>query len=357
MHWPDARLQSMPECGTPDAISTQPAQANSSAAIDQISSLPWLHLCAVIVGVLVAMLVSSRQNSGALWEKPIHEFPQRQGSGLLPISLSDSDLDRRKPQEQAEILLERAIAQRGALPAQTQAEIEARLYLWRGKLRWNAELGQLTSAALNSNDRSVRASAIDVQLIAYGLAENKSSVDALVQEANSSNHAQKVWALWALGLLANRGIETERIVQLLAAHLKDFKDSGRNFGDTIKSTTQRGGSEGYKDDADSRRRAVEGLALAGTTSTIAPLLDAMRNDPSPIVRECAADSLAESGMLSREERLTAVPQLIHDSDDPALDSQTRAWAFQALAEITKQHLPGDSAIWREWYQKAVVSGQ
>ena len=99
---------------------------------------------------------------------------------------------------------------------------------------------------------------------------------------------------------------------------------------------------------------VAGLSKAsrqvGTTPTIAPLLEAMHNDPSPVVRERAACSLAESGMLTHEQRLTAVPQLINYSDDPALDSQTHAWAFQALNDITKQHLPNNSAAWRNWYQ-------
>ncbi len=83
----------------------------------------------------------------------------------------------------------------------------------------------------------------------------------------------------------------------------------------------------------------------------------MHNDPSPIVRERAACSLAESGMLTHQQRLIAVPQLINYSDDPALDAQTRSWAFQALADITKQRLPNDSAAWRNWYQTSVASGQ
>jgi hypothetical protein len=75
----------------------------------------------------------------------------------------------------------------------------------------------------------------------------------------------------------------------------------------------------------------------------------MHDDPSATVRERAACSLAQSGMLSREQRLIAVPQLINYSGDPALDAQTHAWAFQALADITQQRLPNDSAAWRNWY--------
>jgi len=322
------------------------------------SRFPWLHLAAVVVGVLVALLVSGSRSSGALRHENSHQFSHRQTSGVLPVSLSDRDLDRRQPQEQAKILLERAIRRTDHAPDQTQAEIEARLARWRGKLHWDAELGRLITAALNSEDRAVRTSAIEVQLAAYGLAQNNSSVDTLVQQANSSNHAQKIWALWALGLLGNRGVEADRIVQVLTNHLNHSRVSGKELDANADSasTTKRSEAK-YKDDEDSRTWAVEALALVGTSSTIAPLLDAMRNDPSKTVRERAACSLAESGMLSREQRFTAVPQLIDDSDDPALDSQTHAWAFQALINITKQHLLNDSVAWRDWYQKSVASGQ
>jgi hypothetical protein len=261
-------------------------------------------------------------------------------------TVSDRDLDRQRPQKQAEILLERAVTRSEGTEnqgqAQAEAQIEARLDAWRGKLKWDAQLGELTTVALNSNDQSVRASAIEVQLAAYGLTKSESTVNALVRKANSPDHSQKIWALWTLGLLGNRGVETNRVVQVLTAHLKG---SGKNSDSDSDS------------DEDTRRWAVEGLALVGTTSTIVPLLKAMHNDPSPIVRERAACSLAQSGMLSHEQRLTAVPQLIDYSGDPTLDAQTRGWAFQALADITRQRLPNDPAAWRNWYQTSVASGQ
>ncbi len=116
--------------------------------------------------------------------------------------------------------------------------------------------------------------------------------------------------------MANRGVATDRVVQVLAAQLKEL--------DRADEASE-----------DSRRWAVEGLALVGTTPTIAPLLDAMRNDPSAMVRERAACTLAQSGMLSHDQRLIAVPRLIDYAEDPALDAQTRGWAFQALADITQ----------------------
>jgi hypothetical protein len=281
--------------------------------------------------------------AAAVWGKTIGMFSPQRTSPTSATS-ADPELDRQGPQKQAEILLERAVSRSDEGPNQSPnqgkdqstAQIEAHIEAWRGKLKMDKQLGELTTVALNSNDQSLRASAIEMQLAAYGLTKTESSVDALLRQANSADHAKKIWALWTLGLLGNRGVETDRVVQVLTAHLKN---SAKNS------------------DEDARRWAVEGLALVGTTSTIVPLLNAMHDDPSPIVRERAACSLAESGMLTHDQRLAAVPPLINYSDDPALDAQTHAWAFQALADITRQRLPNDSAAWRSWYRTSVASSQ
>lgn len=268
-------------------------------------------------------------------------------SRVTSTAFSDRDLDLERPQKQAMILLERAMSRSDEMD-QTEAQIEARADAWRGKLQWDSQLGDLTTVALNSRDQRLRSSAIEVQLAAYGLPKSESSVDALIGQARSRDHAKKIWALWMLGLLGNRGIETDRVVQVLTAQLKDFgKDS--ETGENRDQDKDR--------DEDARRWAVQGLALVGTTPTIAPLLEAMHNDPSATVRERAASSLAESAMLNQDQRLIAVPQLINYSGDPALDAQTHALAFQVLAAITKQHLPNDSESWRNWYQTSEVSGQ
>jgi HEAT repeat protein len=291
-----------------------------------------LHSVAMIVGIAFAFLLSIGGGPVAVWGKTASLFASRPNPEL-PAELSETSLDHQRPQKQAELLLERAVSHSTGDSNQIAARIESRSDAWRGKLQWDSQLGDLTTVALNSKDLSVRTSAIEVQLAAYGLTKTESSVDALARQADSRDHQKKIWALWALGLLGNRGVEPERVVQVLAAHLKD---SGKD--------------KSKEKEEDSRRWAVEGLALVGTTPTIAPLLEAMRSDPSPMVREHAACSLAQSGMLSRQQRLMAVPQLIDYSADPALDAQTRAWAFQALADITQQHLPNDSAAWRNWYQ-------
>lgn len=281
----------------------------------------------IALGVMAAVLVGNVGSARAAWRHLVADLFSLGGPSEMKVPLSPAGdiahLDRLKPQKQAETLLELAVGNSdGAVD-----QISSRVDHWRGRVRWNPQLASLTTAALNSNDLRVRGSGIEVELVAYGLSKNPSSIDELSQDANSPDHARKIWALWSLGALANRGVETERAVELLTAHLKDS-------------------------DEDSRRWTVEGLALVGTGETIAPLLRAMHDDSSALVRERAACSVAESGMLTHEQRLTAVPQLLSYSDDPALDAQTHAWAFQALGDITGQRLGNDSAAWRNWYENS-----
>jgi hypothetical protein len=281
-------------------------------------------LIAVMVGVFGALVAGSLGSAHPAFPALQKFFAAQQDQ---PVESKDLHrLDRMRPQKQAETLLELAVAQNAGATEQISSHVDG----WQGKLRWNSHIASLTAAALNSNDLRVRQSGVEVELAAYGLAKNPASVDSLIQTTQSPNHGLKIWALWALGLMANRGVAQDRALEVLTAHLKDPDD-------------------------DSRRWTVEALGLAGSDATIEPLLKMMHDDPSPLVRERAACALAESGMFTPEQRMTAVPQLLIYTDDPALDAQTHAWAFQALSDITHQHLPNDSAMWRNWYESR--SGQ
>jgi hypothetical protein len=233
-----------------------------------------------------------------------------------------------KEQKQAETLLEQAV---GHAPGAVD-EISSRVNNWHGKVQWNSQIANLTTAALNSDDLRVRESGVEVELAAYGLSKNSQSLNYLLKTAGSSDHAQKIWALWALGLMANRGVETEPVVSVLSSHLADA-------------------------DIDSRRWAVEALALSGSDSAMGALLKTMHDDASPIVRERAACGVASSGLFTPQQRSTAIPKLMEYSDDPSLDAQTHAWAFHALNDLTHQRLPNDTNAWRQWYQGQVASGQ
>jgi HEAT repeat protein len=317
----DPRLQPTPDYGTlgpgSDIAGSAP-KAIPGCVRQPANPRRFGPIFAAAIGVLAAVLAGNIGNAQAAWSRLENLFSLREAS---PASAKDiRQLDHMKPQKQAEALLELAVGNSEGAANQ----ISSRVDRWQGKVQWSPQIATLTTAALNSSDMRVRESGIEVELAAYGLAKNSSSLEYVLRTAESSDHARKIWALWALGLMANRGVETDRGVQLLTAHLKDA-------------------------DADSRRWAVEGLALAGATETIEPLLQIMHDDPSPSVRERAACSLAESGMFTREQRLTAVPRLLTYTDDPSLDAQTHAWAFQALGDITHQHFGNDSNAWRNWY--------
>ena len=318
----DPRLQPTPDYGTLGPGS----DLDAGGPISRPGSPGWPAnprrfgpLFTVALGVLLAVLTANAGKAHAAWSEFANLFAV---SGGPPTSARDArQLDRMKPQKQAEALLELAVGHSdGAVD-----QISSRVNRWQGKVKWDPQIATLTTAALNSNDMRVRESGIEVELAAYGLAKNSGSFEYVLKAVDSQDHSQKIWGLWALGLMANRGVETERAVRVLTAHLKDA-------------------------DQDSRRWAVEGLALVGSTPTIEPLLKTMHDDSSAIVRERAACSLAECGIFTHEQRLSAVPQLLTYTDDPALDAETRGWAFQALHDITRQRLPNDSSAWRSWYE-------
>ena len=125
--------------------------------------------------------------------------------------------------------------------------------------------------------------------------------------------------------MGNRGVEPQRVNEILVGQLQDS-------------------------DPEVRHWAVEGLAYLGTNETIAPLLKTFHDDASPMVRERAACSLAQSGMLTQEQRRSVIPQLLDYADDASLDEQTHGWAYQALRDITGQSLPNESSSWRSWYE-------
>lgn len=315
---PDPRLQPTPDYGTlgPGSDVTNPG-ADPQGMPKPRQSARVASVIAALVGAVGALLAGS---IGKSRPPAFHKFLS--SSDVQPTQPKDlRQLDSMGPQRQAELLLERAIAQdSGALE-----QISSRVDGWQGKLEWNSQMANLTTAALNSSDMRVRESGVEVELAAYGLPKNPDSLDSLLRTAESSNHAQKIWALWSLGLMGNRGVQQDRVLEVLTSHLKD-------------------------PDNDSRRWTAEALGLVGSDQSIDPLLKAMHDDPSPLVRERAACALAESGMFTPEQRMSAVPQLLNYTDDAALDAQTHAWAFHALSDITHQHLPNDAAAWRNWYE-------
>jgi len=229
-------------------------------------------------------------------------------------------LDAMPPQAQAEFLLERSLNHYDG----ANREIEERLPKWRGRIEPGNRFESLFRMAINSDDLRVRAAAVEIDILARKLEKNIETVDRLEPIARTGAQGPRANALWDLGLVGGRGVEPERVAGIILASAHD-------------------------DNVNIRYWAVEGLAYLATDEVIDPLLDIFHDDPSPMIRERAACSLAQSGMLNRERRLRAVPRLLDFAGDPALDEQTRGWVFQALRDITGQNLPRDAAAWRKGY--------
>jgi hypothetical protein len=280
-----------------------------------------------VLAALAFLLGTFAAGSGTLraaWE-PIASFislrdlPQAASANVLSeheiASLADMN-----PQSQAELLLERSINHyQGA-----NEQIAARVNRWRGRITLNERLHNLFTTAINSDDLTVRAAGIEIDIAARDIGKDAATVDRLEPIARLGEQGPRVNAMWDLALIGNRGVDRERIANILLGALSDENQAIRYWG-------------------------VEGLAYLATDSAIAPLLDVFHDDPSPMIRERAACGLSQSGMFSAAQRRSAVPRLLDFAGDGALDPDTRNWVFQALRDITGQTLPHDAARWRQWY--------
>jgi hypothetical protein len=298
----------------------------SSAPIEpRKSSAPRI---AILVGTLIALAILFPRNSAAkaVWQQ-ISQLIGLEGKPE-PVSanvLSEHELeqlDKMSPQSQALLLLERSINHfKGA-----NQEIARRVDGWRGNITLDDKLNGLFTTALNSDDLRVRAAAIEVDIAARDLVKSSTTIDAFESDARSGAQGARANALWNIGLLGNRGVQPERAADILISSIHHGNENVRYW-------------------------AVEGLAYLGTDETIGPLLEVLRNDPSPNIRERAACSLAQSGMLSEKQRRSAVPKLLEFAEDNDIDTQTKNWVFQALRDITGQTLPHDATAWRNWYNR------
>jgi hypothetical protein len=193
---------------------------------------------------------------------------------------------------------------------------------WLGKTHVTNHTDQLLTTAINLPDLHSRQAALDAELALNGIPENQDGLQMLTNSVADSG--RRPWALWLLGALGNRGINPAGVAKILGSYLTD-------------------------PDANTRAWAVNGLALLGTDETISMLLDRFRNDASPVVQERAACGLAESGIYTKEQRMTAVQTLISWLDDGQMTAQQRAWDAQALGDITGRHFGNNAVQWRDWY--------
>jgi HEAT repeats len=320
----DPRLQPAPDYGSlgPSSDARGLSAAGKNTDIPQGPSLK--AFIAVAIGTGLGLLAMGLQRGAWLH---ISDYLNKLAISARSATGTRSGTKRNfdpSAQKQAELLLQRAINHDQGAPDQITQQVE---HWRRARIRLTPQLNGLLTAAFDSNDLSVRAAGVEVDLAAMNLAKVPSNIDVMEKEAESNVQSERVWGLWTLGLLGNRGVEPERVAKILVAHLHDS-------------------------DPEVRHWTVESLALLGTDEAIPHLLQALHDDPSPMLRERAACGIAQSGFFTDRQRRSTVPQLLDFTADPALDAQTHAWVFHALRDITRQNLPDDTAAWRNWYSTA-----
>jgi hypothetical protein len=139
---------------------------------------------------------------------------------------------------------------------------------WPGKLSRTQRQGRPAGhCALFQRSAGARSRNRD-QLVVNNLAKTDETADRIMRSAVSIP-SNRPWATWELGMLANRGVEPERIHQLLVTYIHEPEPQTRFW-------------------------AVEGLAHLGTDETIKDFLEVLGSDVSMDVRERAGCSLAKS---------------------------------------------------------------
>jgi HEAT repeat protein len=285
------------------------------------------HVRTTVLAAAAFILGTIAAGSGTLraaWEPiarlvSLHDPPQASSANVLSEH-EIAALDDLSPQSQAELLLERSINHfQGA-----NEQIAARAARWRGRITLNDRLNNLFVTAINSDDLTVRVAGVETDIAARDLMKDMSTIERLTPVAQSGEQGPRANALWDLALIGNRGVQPDAVADVLLGSLHDPNQNIRYW-------------------------AVEGLSFLASDRSIEPLLETLRDDPSPTIRERAACGLAQSGMFSAAQRRTAVPRLLDLAQDGALDATTHTWVFQALRDITGQTLPHDVEAWRQWY--------
>jgi HEAT repeat protein len=236
-----------------------------------------------------------------------------------PKKADIEEISRMAPQQQAERLLELATRE----PDLSVRMIHRNLTSWRGHLEDTDRLFRLVLAALNSNDPRVRVAAVEIDLAASNLIKSPESIEKLQREIQSSSEARYM-ALWRLGSLGNRGVEPSAAFGTLRRYAHDRNQEVRFW-------------------------AVEGLAMLGNAESIDALLDILAHDPAMHIRERAANGLSRSGLLTGEQRLTAVPQLLNLLDDDSLNAATQNLVCATLEAITGASFGNNAGAWRDWW--------
>ena len=224
------------------------------------------------------------------------------------------------PQQQAERLLQYALSQHvGATD-----EIKARVKGWRGLITMTPAMETLTDVARNGANLRVRAAAIELELTAMNMARTAAQLDTLLARIAAGPKDARS-EIYTLGLLGNRGVETERI------HTE------------LRSLTR-------SEEPIVRFQAYAAIANLGTDAAVTDLVFAFHHDADPATQiNGGGCGLAHCGMLTRAQRMLAIPGLLEMVEDKGLDAGMRVYGYRALREITDENLTDDPRQWRDWF--------
>jgi hypothetical protein len=128
------------------------------------------------------------------------------------------------PQTQAEFLLGAAINHDHGATDMINKMVDD----WHGKLHFTEKFDDLQMTALYSNDLRVRAAAIEANLAVYNLSKTEETAERLMNSAEKSE-GWRPFAMWELGMLANRGVESEKIHDFLRYYLHDPNEKTRHW--------------------------------------------------------------------------------------------------------------------------------
>lgn len=298
-----------------------PVSATGGAPIPWKSLILPLSVLALLSSVAGFQLahwvnISSGQDSQALADRA-SLTPRNKSPNATKTDLDD--IANLPPQQQVEQLLQNAIQNRESSIHLLHQNVDS----WRGRIQNTGPLFDLVLKALTSDDIRVRTAAIEIDLAANNLSKSPRSIIELNQKIRREP-TERSFALWRLGSLGNRGVEPEKVLEDLVTYSRDSNE-------------------------DTRYWAVQGLAMLGNQDAITPLLDRFAHDPSPRVRQRAGLSLSLSGMLTHEQRLAAVPDLLNLLDDDSIDRSTRGWVYGALHLITGATLANSEQAWQNWW--------
>ena len=273
------------------------------------SSRKWLVIAAVIAMVAAV---------GYVGKQEVIRLAQIQSQKVVRGTALRSD-------NSVQVFAEQLLTKAATGDAQAATDVLEHAPEWTGQTQRTPRSEQLVTAILNQRDLHIREAGVRAELALDGVPANTTGLDQV--KMSLGNPQQRVWALWMLGALANRGVDPDHTSKMIETYLTD-------------------------PDVQVRAAAVDAMALVATLETVPMMLDRFRNDPSPVVQERAACDLAESGMYTHAQRMNAAASLVGWVDDSLLSSQQRAWAVQALGDISGQHFGNDAAAWRRWYESA-----